>query len=524
MISSHNDLLVRVSQEGGDCYIYTLKEVEPSRHLTGNSPFHHFVLLRTGFFTLRLESNLNIPLIAKLSIDGITARSNFRLLPKGTHTIRDTKAHLGERSTLLQFTPTDIHNERMPNIESSSSSASKSSVESSSPPSVSSEAVEALNRYCGLFEIAFFEVADTSKGKWEVVDKERPLSVFLLRYGSLRQFQQAFPDVWRATAGVLKSTSASAGRSTTPTPTLNGSRRVSSTRSASGGKVRTASPLIRQGKGVAVANGGSRSGDARPHFGVGANVPEDVGAASSVRTSLRIPSRQQSPEHGDSHSTNRKPLESPPFHSSDHLADSANNVRRHQAATSAAPAALSVHGGASIPYTQHIAIVTHMAQRIDYLEGLVRQLLVQKEHLQQAPIPMQSSNQVSSEEQEKQTTNHTHHLQQSLYSQSKTTHSRSTQPTQGTNPSGQKIQTSEGTVTVLDDPILAAARAIIAEEHSRRPPATAPASQQPRRRSLYENEENVSVAEGNSNNPYFDVVGWVPPPQRLPEPTQRSKK
>ena len=167
----------RIIQRGEDCPVVLL----PGKPLP-------YVLLSDGFFSIRLESAVDAPLIAKLEIDGVQARSNFRLLPNGTHTIRETRSHMGERSTPLSFTPTELHMD---------------------PGSLSGE--QDVDMFCGMLRLFFFPVRDTASGKWNLASRD-PVAVLMLRYGYRRQLVHLYPTEVKEHLKSIKASHPATGR------------------------------------------------------------------------------------------------------------------------------------------------------------------------------------------------------------------------------------------------------------------------------------------------------------------------
>ena len=139
--------VVRAIQDGSDC-----PQLEvPSRPV-------RYLLLREGCFALRLESALHEPLIAKLEVDGKMTKSNFRILPNSSHTIRETRGGTGMHAVPLAFAPS-IEQRR------------------------SANSLEDVDLHTGLLRIFFYAVANMNDGKWEIASRQQPLEVVMLKYG-----------------------------------------------------------------------------------------------------------------------------------------------------------------------------------------------------------------------------------------------------------------------------------------------------------------------------------------------------
>ncbi|CUG16554.1 Hypothetical protein, putative, partial [Bodo saltans] len=128
------------------------------------------VLMRQGYFHIRLESDADWLSIAKLEIDGNMTRCNFRLQPHTKHTVKETRLDVGQHAVPLTFDPSEHQLE----------------------PITSAEDVE---RHVGCVRILFFEAYErpgTLKWEWDV---NHPAEVICLDYGSLDSFAHVYPSL-----------------------------------------------------------------------------------------------------------------------------------------------------------------------------------------------------------------------------------------------------------------------------------------------------------------------------------------
>ncbi|RNF02217.1 hypothetical protein TraAM80_06510 [Trypanosoma rangeli] len=162
---------VRFIQGNSFCPIYRVAELSVA-----------YALMNDGSFSIRFDTDVRVPIVAKLEVNGKMFNNEYRILPNGSRTVKEVHEPNVATTRAFVYHPLIVFDNVLQREVS--------------PGEMELRTIEEANEFTSLFRVFFLSVkggvAATREGVWKINYKKEPLAVEMVRVGHRAMLAKLF--------------------------------------------------------------------------------------------------------------------------------------------------------------------------------------------------------------------------------------------------------------------------------------------------------------------------------------------